>query len=1306
MAGNITREKLQVDVVINGNEAQADLYKLEKRNRELSASTKALTLERDKLGKKTAKNAKEWDALSQKISANNKEVKENRTEMRRLQDEIGITGLTLRQLGQRASFLKLQLANMLPKDPRRAAFKQELKEIGIQMDKLKFKASSAKSSLSKVADGFNKYAALGASVIAMGTGIVLSMQKMIDYNGKLSDSQADVRKTTGLTTKEVDELTKSFGMLKTRTARIELLKLAEEGGRLGIEGVKNIKDFVEVANQLKVALGDDLGDEQIREVGKMVNVYKVGEKTGRDFKNSMLSLGSAINEVSASGANQAGYLVDYLKRQAGIAVQAKVSAEDNLAYAATFDEIGQSVEISATAMNKVWMDMFTNTGEYAKIAGMDLKSFTNLLNTDANGAMIKFLKGLNGNNEGLAVMLDKLKDLEAGGARGVQALSALAGNTELLEERQKQSNKALIEATSLTDEYNLKNNNLAGTLDKVKKKLLGAFSSQALTATLTGIVTLFGKMIGAIDNVNAKFEEETKITYENVKANRQLVNESQALLDEYMTLTKDGIEPTIEEKERLEIITLQLKDRLGESVMAIDTETGAYILNTEAVKQQIKIKRLAADEEAATLVSRRRGVQDAIKEQEDQLSLAEKEYNLRKKIFEDKNADDIAAINNARDLNAMEKQAMLERLDGYNEFDKARLKTGQINQQIYEDNKKLADLNAKLKDLNYTEADADAFFAENPTPPIPPVPPIPPLPPCPPGDKGDPVKEARKRAEELLNLIREAEDRKLDIMTDGFNKQMLLEDFNHYRKIEDLQNKLVSQEQIAKTTDANLKASYIASNEALNSQIESELELHEIRKGTILEKGYANDIKQSQEAYNREKVVRETAHLEQLNGITTLQEAKALLKDSLSAKELKEITTLDQAKKALQDQFDAEELDKQKEHLDKLVAQLQEFMSSGQFEGFDMSLLTPDQQAEFESQVDALKLKIQELIAAKKGLSGEGSEEEEGKIDLGDAGNMDVLGFTADQWLETFSNLKTLEGKIAAASMGVQGFMNAWSMYHEMVSANERKELATFERNTNRKKEKQKNLLDSGLINQRQYDAAIKALEIEADKRKAEMEYKQAKRAWKMQLTQAIANTAMAVLNGLQATPFLPVGIAMGALAGILGGIQIATIAKNKPVKGYEKGKYPVTRQQDGKQFNATYGGESRSGLVDEPTVFLAGEAGKNSPELIINGEDLKQFHPDLKNSLYREIGRVRGYEDGYYQSRTPEPDFNNPSSSSPDTATYAMLTDALNRNSNILEKLETNGVPAYMDKNMRNIKKLREEFERLEKIENKRKPN
>lgn len=50
--------------------------------------------------------------------------------------------------------------------------------------------------------------------------------------------------------------------------------------------------------------------------------------------------------------------------------------------------------------------------------------------------------------------------------------------------------------------------------------------------------------------------------------------------------------------------------------------------------------------------------------------------------------------------------------------------------------------------------------------------------------------------------------------------------------------------------------------------------------------------------------------------------------------------------------------------------------------------------------------------------------------------------------------------------------------------------------------------------------------------------------------TQAKISTALAIANGLATQPFVPVGIAMGALAAAMGAVQIATIAKQKFAEG------------------------------------------------------------------------------------------------------------------------------------------------------------
>jgi tubulin-specific chaperone A len=54
---------------------------------------------------------------------------------------------------------------------------------------------------------------MALSAVAALTGVALSIQKIIDIGS--SDAQSDVMKTTGMTKDEVDELTKSFGLLHT-----------------------------------------------------------------------------------------------------------------------------------------------------------------------------------------------------------------------------------------------------------------------------------------------------------------------------------------------------------------------------------------------------------------------------------------------------------------------------------------------------------------------------------------------------------------------------------------------------------------------------------------------------------------------------------------------------------------------------------------------------------------------------------------------------------------------------------------------------------------------------------------------------------------------------------------------------------------------------------------------------------------------------------------------------------------------------------------------------------------------------------
>lgn len=70
------------------------------------------------------------------------------------------------------------------------------------------------------------------------------------------------------------------------------------------------------------------------------------------------------------------------------------------------------------------------------------------------------------------------------------------------------------------------------------------------------------------------------------------------------------------------------------------------------------------------------------------------------------------------------------------------------------------------------------------------------------------------------------------------------------------------------------------------------------------------------------------------------------------------------------------------------------------------------------------------------------------------------------------------------------------------------------------------------------------------EEKKEKLELQQRKRERDRAVISAIISTALATANGLATQPFVPVGIAMGALAGTLGAVQIALIKSQKYANG------------------------------------------------------------------------------------------------------------------------------------------------------------
>ena len=335
-------------------------------------------------------------------------------------------------------------------------------------------------------------ASLGAQEIISG------VNNLIQRNGELSDSMADVQKTTGLTAEEVKDLYKEFKKIDTRTANKELLNLAYAAGKLGKTGKEDILGFVRAADKLFVALGDSLqGDaEQIAiQIGKVADLFKLTDKFGTE--QSLLKIGSAINTVGQAGSANEGYLVDFVTRLGGIGSVAGFSVDQLIGVGSVLDELGVTSEVSTTALGQLFANLGKNVEDFAKLAKLSVTEYKALLNEDVNSAFIKVLEGAKSTIGGPEGLVEVLKKLGIDGQRSGIVVTALTENIDLLNQRQKEANASFNDGTSILNEFAIKNETLGAKLDRIRKTLAGMFVN-------SGIVKFFELFVNGIDKIISK----------------------------------------------------------------------------------------------------------------------------------------------------------------------------------------------------------------------------------------------------------------------------------------------------------------------------------------------------------------------------------------------------------------------------------------------------------------------------------------------------------------------------------------------------------------------------------------------------------------------------------------------------------------------------------------------------------------------------------------------------------------------------------------------------------------------------------
>jgi len=519
------------------------------------------------------------------------------------------------------------------------------------------------------------------------------------------------------------------------------------------------------------------------------------------------------------------------------------------------------------------------------------------------------------------------------------------------------------------------------------------------------------------------------------------------------------------------------------------------------------------------------------------------------------------------------------------------------------------------------------------------------------------------------------------------NKQREYQD-QMIRNIQDLQKKIAETKspEAKKKYENALKDEYAALQKhdlvVLNSE-----EAHQKRLLTLQYKWQSKKVEEfikGQETILAEKLRKDEEDIQGENSLEKIKETlrkNAFLK--LTKDELNQIDTLEKGKAALRELANRKALAEQLVFLEDQRKQLDEAISK---------MSDSPERKKLKEDLDKLK----DAISKIKGEILTGQESDKGKAK--DAENkskesLDILGFSAKDWLDTFDNLKTLEDGLKAAGMVFQALGNAANMFGELQRALGEKELKNYRRVQDRKKEELDKNLALGLISQENYKKQTELLDAELANKQAEIEYKQAKADKASKLFSAIGATAVGVASALSVAP--PLGIALAAIVGALGAVQIATIAAQPlpEMPSYARGGYFEGFTGDSTHPADETGERPFANVRLHRKEWVAPRWMTEHPRIspIINNLEFMRANKMTKMA-----------EGGFPEANASGSVASNSTGTVESTGTLMILVTRL---LNLFQKIDDEGgIEAYIAENPKNEKKMREMVRNREKLVNKQK--
>jgi phage tail tape measure protein, TP901 family len=453
------KDTATVTLNVNGAQAKQMMSDLEAKIKQTEARISSL--------KANMADPKDVEKARKQLKTYQKQLEEMKSATEGVNKALGnLDTATPRELEKALRTLNKQLKDMTPGSEVWESHVEKIKELKARLAEVRDELKVQESWWDKLKNWVNDS---GATILALGLGfdeVVGTLRDYVDAYASMEQEMANVRKFTGMTEEQVASLNEQFKTIDTRSSREQLNMLAQEAGRLGKTSEEDVLGFVRAADKINVAL-DDLGSGATLTLSKLTGIFGDEERYGTE--QALLKVGSVINELSQNCSASAPYLSNFAERMGGVGAQAGMTIQQIMGFGAVLDSNAQKVEASATALSQIIVRLYQDPAKYARVAGLEVESFSRLMREDANSAILLFLETLQ-KAGGMDVLSPMFKDMGENGSRAIAALSTLATHIDQVKAQQEAANVAFAEGTSIDKEFAVQNETVQAGLDKCKNR--------------------------------------------------------------------------------------------------------------------------------------------------------------------------------------------------------------------------------------------------------------------------------------------------------------------------------------------------------------------------------------------------------------------------------------------------------------------------------------------------------------------------------------------------------------------------------------------------------------------------------------------------------------------------------------------------------------------------------------------------------------------------------------------------------------------------------------------------------------------